>query len=639
MNMLTAHNERIDKEILSTKKKVIKRREDRGYVDEGQYLYFALSQLISETLEPQFGEVDVHLSFIDSQKLGGDVAVRILNLLSTHGVGEYIKKIAPKIVEALTSASLSAEQKGLYVNVTLTDEQLFDIAYATTALADRYGETDSARDDSLVCEYSAPNAAKHLHAGHIRGTIVGEALSRIYSAVGYTVHRINHINDWGGFGAILEGYSRWQNEIIKSENKNDELYQVYLKYRELEKSGSDEYLEFKKAADAQFSKLEAGDDETIKKWAEMISWSTADFDLFYRRFHIRFDYNPGESFYATAGTQMMEDAKGNGVIVFTQDEVECAIAGLPEDLKDDARARAEDEIRGKRGALVIHIGGSKYIVVQKSDGSSIYTTRDLATLCYRARVFEAQKLVYVVGVEQTDYLRDMFAAGVRIEAYDPSKTTLIHVPIGHYLAKESGKKLSSREGALGVIPLVDAATEHFTRKYESREFAGVESLSKEDIAKNAELLAVGSVVFNDLRKEHTIPVELPSNVEILLKEFEESGGAYIMYALARARAILRKIDTIPEIENLKLNEAERKILKTLAEFPVAVKSASNTHNVAVVSNYVLELARSYNSYYAAAPVLEGGKLLYPHRAVITSAIAQTIDNALTLLNIKAPEVL
>ncbi|MDP3989202.1 MAG: arginine--tRNA ligase, partial [bacterium] len=619
----------------------VKKRQARGYVPTATYLLEEIRADIAEAIATTWKNSTIHLSFINREKLGGDIAVRLTSELQSRGAKEYIAEVVPKLAEILGGLGFKTTAKGIYVNITLEDEVLQASLESIHALADMFGWRDDMRGQSAVCEFSAPNAAKHLHAGHIRSTIVGEALSRIYEAVGYTVHRTNHINDWGGFGAILEGYERWKDEIQRSENKNDELYQVYIRFRELEKTGGEEYVAFKEAADRQFAKLEAGDPDVVATWERMIEWSIAEFNEFYSLFTISFDYSPGESFYAQKGKELVEQKHQDGHVVhFTDADALRAKEALDDALQTRERERREEEIQGKVGAWVVPVEGKSgsYFVVKRADGGSMYATRDIAALLYRKEVFNAQLLSYVVGVEQTEYLHDLFAVGKQLGVYD-SSTVVQHVPIGLYVSKETGKKLSSREGAHSVMDLLARAQDYFKAKYHDRAYAAIVALTAEEIEVNAKKLAIGSVVFNDLRKEHTLPVELSSTIEVLLAEFEESGGAYIMYALARARAILRKAHKEVKRDNSKFAPIEREIIKKMHELPEMVARAASSHNAAIIGNYVLELARDYNSYYAGYPVLDGEVVAYPHRLAITSAVAQCIANCLHLLNIDAPDIL
>lgn len=644
MNRLTERNSQIDGAIKARKKEVDRERVSYGYVKAHEYVLVSLRQKIAEVLSPTLGETQVHLEMIDREKLSADIAIRLPDLLKQHGAAEYIKTVVPGVVSVLTTLEgqlgiESVSQKGIYVNVLLSDTFLLKSLDHVHTLAERFGEVDTYRAEAAVCEFSGPNAAKHLHAGHIRGTIVGESLSRLYAAAGYTVHRTNHINDWGGFGSVLEGYDRWKDSLHESENKNDELYEVYLKYRELEHEGGEAYAEFKKAADEQFAKLEAGDDATVAQWEQMVAWSEADFNTFYTLFGVHFDYSPGESFYVYRGKELVHEHDGGAVFKMAPEDVEKISKEISSEVTPEERIRLVEEITGKVGAWVVNLGGGKLFVVQRADGGSMYATRDLATLEYRVETFDPALITYVVGHEQTEYLRDMFRSAALMGLYNPNKREVNHAPVGLYVSKETGKKLSSREGALGVMELLTRATEHFKEKYASREYATI-GMKQADIDANAQKLAIGSVIFNDLRKEHTLPVELSSDLDEILKEFEESGGAYIMYALARARAILRKApEGVNENAPASLEPIERTLIKRLHELPEYILKAVETHNAAVIGNYVLEVARLYNSYYASYKVLDGETVAHPHRLHITSATAQVIENCLTLLNMHAPEVL
>ncbi|MBI3633321.1 MAG: arginine--tRNA ligase [Candidatus Vogelbacteria bacterium] len=246
-NPLEKLNAEIEKDILRKKKEVEEKRERRGYTPFGEYF---INQLKTKVVEATGGVVaieDLDLSFIDRQKFGGDIAIKIPKILKERGNKVYIAEIVPKLVQGLQDAVVGegkiaerVESKGIYVNVLLSNQYLFENVWQVEKLGARFGESDVYKKKPVVVDYSSPNVAKHLHAGHIRSTIIGEVLADLYESVGYTSHRLNYINDWGGVGFLLEGYERWNDKLPKFEAKNDELYAVYKIYRRGEKVSQDE---------------------------------------------------------------------------------------------------------------------------------------------------------------------------------------------------------------------------------------------------------------------------------------------------------------------------------------------------------------------------------------------------------------
>ncbi len=602
---LAEQNKALAQKIEETREKGAMRRAAHGYVEREQYLL----SMIAASLDLESAK----LEFIDRAQFGADVAITVPALLK-KGSKEYINEHLPKLLERVQKSVpvkegwiVKAEQKGLYLNLLLSDEYLFDVAIKSISeLKERYGETDGKKEKTVVLDYSHPNVAKHLHAGHIRSTIIGHILRNIYEAVGYTAFGMNHINDWGGFGFLMEAYARWGNEESGYENKNDFLYSLYVRYRQMEKEAEQydggPFVEFKEKADARFRDLEAGKPEAVELWQKMVTWSLEDFQRFYDLIDIHLDVIAGESFYARRGGEIVEEAlKAKTAVI-------------------------ED------GAAVVHVGDEVDFVIRRSDESTIYATRDLAALEYRSQKLGAERMVYVVGQEQTDYFARLFKATDMLGIVKTG-TVLEHVPFGFYVSSHTKKKLSSREGAQNVISLIESAIAYFHTKYPE--------LSDSDIKK----IAVGSITFNDIKKSRMGAVELDTgNVQKIMQSFEESGAGYVMYAATRARSIVRKYGKpVPErgdvrTKNMKLAPAEVLLLKRLAELPIAIVRASETNEPSVLAEYLVRTAQDYNSYYESFPVLaKDGTLLHPARLVITNAVVQVLINGLRLCHVEVPE--
>lgn len=599
------------------KRDVENRRESLGYESFGAYPLSRLEQAVDFH--------DVEIEFIDREKFGADVALRSPSLLKAHGAADYIKTKAPELAALLDASDLkkdgvieAVQQKGIYVNVRLSDAYLFETLEMVLGLGARYGMSDVFKGLSAVIEYSSPNVAKHLHAGHVRSTIIGQVLSNIYEAAGYTVHRMNYVNDWGGMGFLLEGYSRWKDEFPSDLPKNDLLYSIYMKYREMEKFVAEreeastekgrEYEDFMKSSRERFKRLEAGEPGEIELWEQMVGWSLEEFNEFYSLLGIYHDYLIGESYYAPKGDALVNDA----------------LAARKAELHE--------------GAASVVLGEEERLVIRRSDDSSIYATRDLAGIKDRVEFFKPSVIAYEVGEEQTDYFSKIFRAAriLGIVGEKENAVALKHISHGLYINADTKKKLSSREGASNVISLLQLAEAHFRGAYHKRP-----EFTEEEKDSNAKLLAIGSIAFNDVKKDRRFPVEFKSNPLEIVKEFEEAGGAYVMYAAARARSIIRKAGgKVPEftaVAPTALEPIEISLIKRMNEFPRMIIRAVELDNPAVVAGYALELARDYNSYYESCAVMEAGELKYPYRLVITEAVAKVIDNALALCHARGPE--
>jgi arginyl-tRNA synthetase len=607
MNLLEQQNSEVAEKIAQTKAAVLGRRREEGYVSLSRYLLPILAEAI--------GFPDAKLEFIDRAQFGADVALTVPALLKESGAKEYIAQHVPQIVAQIEEHSKKieggwiekVEAKGIYINLRLADAFLFGTVVSAVQKLDlKYGESDIAQDKNIVVDYSSPNVAKHLHAGHIRSTIIGEVLSNIYEAVGYTAHRVNFIEDWGGFGNLLEAHARWGNREGEFETKNEYLYFLYTSYRALEKEAEATdgagFAEFKESAALRFRRLEAGEAAETELWEKMVAWSLAEFQHFYDLIDIHPDYTIGGSFHVRRGGEIVTE-------------------GLAKET-----AALED------GAAVVHVGGETDFVIRRADESTIYATRDLAAIEYRVKEFSAGRMVYVVGQEQTDYFAKLFKAA-DILGLAPKGTVLQHVPFGFYVSLATKKKLSSREGATSVIALIQSAIDYFAQKYPD--------LSAEDIKK----IAIGSITFNDIKKNRMMAVELDTgNAQNIIRSFEESGAAYVMYAVARARSIMRKAGgevanaSDLDLKHLSLQPIELVLLKRLASLSETISRAAQMNEPSVLAEYLLRVAQEYNSYYESHHVLtKEGTVEFPHRLALTSAVAQVLVNGLKLCHVDVPE--
>ncbi|MDO8493703.1 MAG: arginine--tRNA ligase [bacterium] len=677
-NLLDKLNSRIQEDILNKKRSVEEAREATGYTSHEEYFYNKLQDKIVKALCIE----DINLEFIDRKMFGADVAIKIPGLLKEKGAGVYIKEVVPVLVANLQKLAspdgdfANVEHKGIYVNILLNNKYLFENIWQVVKMGTNFGQSDLFKKRSVVVDYSSPNVAKHLHAGHIRSTIIGEVLCNIYEAVGYTVHRLNYINDWGGMGYLIEGYERWG----QAKSNNDELYNIYQIYRRGEKLAGSEadfnlltpevadelasyygifssfsefkerFEDFKNSANSRFKNLEAGAEMEFALWSKMREWSLEEFDKFYGAMGIKHDYTVGESFYAKRAKDLVEDRLSTGeVVLFTDSLAESEInhlKGLLEvgELTEARFKQLCDEVRDDIGACFVILDNHKRLLVKKSNGATLYAVRDLAGIEHRIDTFRPARLIYETAEEQIEYFKELFEATHVLNLDHNREVTLTHLAHGFYVDTETGKKLASREGAESVGNLITESTKYFRVKYDKRE-GDLYHLSSEEKDANSAKLAVGSITFNDIKQDKRFAISLDRDTQKSIKNFEESGGAYIMYSLARARSIMRKAGVNPAeaivgVEDFKdMTEDEIAISKRLGQLPNVILRSAVEDNPATLANYLLTLANDYNGYYERSKVLEDGKLPYPHRLLITSAVAQVLANGLKICHAEAPEVI
>ncbi|MET7937543.1 arginine--tRNA ligase [Streptomyces sp. NPDC005322] len=617
-------------------------------------------------------EVDI----LDRSRFGADLAVRLTGLLKEGGAKEYISSHIPWIVEALNSPALSdavadVSHKGIYVNVRLTDDWYLSSVQSIIALGDRYGQNDSRSSRTQIVDYSSPNVAKVLHAGHLRSTMIGHVLSNLYEASGALVYRVNHINDFGGFGFMLEGYRRFEAHFPEEMSNNDRLLAIYSIRRSLERTvaaGTDledaadsdrevvatyfpgvtgahalrtAYEEFVAASDARFHRLEEGDPEEVELWRRMVDWSLADFRSFYEALGINIDFTIGESFYLDAGNAEVDEATRSGrAYQLTEEMVDEEVAELERAVEDgemtpEVKAKSTALLEKDLGAIVVPLPGGERLVVRRSDGRSIYATRDVGAIKLRREIFEPTDINYVVGQEQRIHFSRLFQAAEVLGLAKPGELNLKHTYFGFYVDAATGKKLSSRDTVASVNELLARSVEYFRAK--TAESGG---MTEEEIDQAAHQLAVGSVVFNDLKKDMKTSVNIDKDdLNSVITEFEKAGGAYAVYSACRARAILRKynrpLPQAADITSFDLNEQESLLILRLLEFPEKVAKAADEDDPAVLVRHLLDLAGIYNSYYASAPVLQGDQA-NEFRLLITKSVQTVLENGLDLCHVECP---
>ncbi len=638
-----------------------------------------LKARIVEALSNRWGQgkLSIHLDAIDRESLGGDLALKIPQLLSDGGVKGFTQNHLPWIVEVLrgqefADAIASVATKGMYINLTLTSRWLLESAQKVIDLGSQFGMSDLWADRTTLVDYSSPNVGKNLHAGHIRSTIIGHVLANLHEACGALVYRVNHINDFGGFGFTLEGYRRFQDQFPAEMDNNGRLLEVYRIRRTLERlveekipfetlDASDRevleryfpgtsdrqalelaYRKFVAASDARFAALEAGVKDEVELWQRMVDWSLTDFQRFYDSLDIRFDLVLGESFYFEAGDELIDRClKAGTAIQYTEETAAADIRSLDAMLKKGEitevdRAKRADLIRKDIGAVVVQLGDDERYVVRRADGLSIYATRDLGAIALRRRLFHPTDMIYVVGQEQKIHFSRLFKAAAVLGIAPPEVVRFQHVYFGFYIDSRTKRKLSSRDSVANVNELLAKSVEHFRVK--SGENRG---LTPDELEETAQQLAIGSVVFNDLKQDVKTSVDIDAAApDKTIAGFEKSGGAYVVYTACRARSILRKHGAEPPpvetIADLQLDTKEALLLLRIQEIPERFVSAVEQSNPTLVIRHLLDIAGLYNSYNSRVRVITNG-VADPARLLFTKAVELSVTNALRACHIECPE--
>jgi arginyl-tRNA synthetase len=678
MNELAALNEVRRQEIMNLRDTVHAHRPALPPPAADSYPLAVLRARISRVLRDQFGRPGLawELDLLDRSRFGADIALRMPGLLREFGAKEYIGTQAPLIVQALRSPALGdivseVAQKGIYVNIRLADEWFRAGVAAMVELADRFGLNNIHASRTYIVDYSSPNVAKTLHAGHLRSTIIGHVLSNLYEASGALVYRVNHINDFGGFGFMLEGYRRFGALFPADMKDNERSLTIYAIRRAMERavaanadpdglpeSGrelvqryfpavttADElraaYEEYAAASAQRFRRLEQGDAAEVDLWRQIVEWSLDDFQSFYSALDIHIDFTIGESFYLDAGNQVLEEAIAQGhAYELTRAIVDAQLSDMNPavesgEMTPDARDTAAAALTKDLGALVVPLPDGERLVARRSDRSSIYATRDLGAIKLRREIFDPTDMNYVTGQEQRVHFSRLFQAAEVLGLVRPDEVRLKHTYFGFYVDALTGKKLSSRDSVAGVNELLAESVAYYRAKT-----VASGGLTHEEIEKAARQLAVGSVIFNDLKSDMKGVVSIArGDLTPTIAAFEKSGGAYVVYSASRAGSILRKynrpLPRAADITTFDVSDQEALLILRLLEFPERVARAADEDNPPILVRYLLEIAGLYNSYYASAPVLQGDHV-NEFRLLITSSVQHVLVTGLKLLHITSP---
>ena len=488
--------------------------------------------------------------------------------------------------------------QGAYLNFFIKKE-IFVKTMVEAASADNFGGSTIGEGQTICIDYSSPNVAKNFHVGHLRTTIIGNSLYKIYSKLGYNVVRINHLGDWGTqFGKLIVAYKAWGDEETVKRDGVGELMKLYVKFHdEAEKNPA-----LNDEARAWFAKMEQGDEEALKIWQWFKDISLIEYKRTYDLLGMDFDYYLGESFYR--------------------------------DKTDDVvnRLTSANLLTESEGAKIVNLEDYDMApcLILKNDGSSIYATRDLAAIFYRKDTYNFVKCLYVTGQEQKLHFAQVFKV-VELLGNDWAKDQLVHIPYG--LVSLEGAKLSTRSG--NIIYAEDILLEAISKIREIIEEKNPNIPDKDETAKK---IGVGAVLFNDLYNQRIKDVSF--KWEKLLN-FDGETGPYVQYTYARCASILRKVENFSpstDIDCSLITDAEAiELLKEISRFPKVVLDASEKYEPSVVARFAVDVAQSFNKYYNACRINVEDEALRNSRVTLVHLTKKTIKDALLLLGIQCPE--
>lgn len=502
--------------------------------------------------------------------------------------------IAKDIAEKISDDNFTSIQAvGPYVNFAIDHAKLVN-----ATLNDVLTEKDHFGDQKLgegnvPIDMSSPNIAKPMSMGHLRSTVIGNSIAKTLEKVGYTPIKINYLGDYGTqFGKLITAYRLWGNEEDVKKDPINNLFHYYVKFHE--EAEKDPKLEDE--GRAAFKKLENGDEEEIKLWKWFREVSLQEFNRIYKELGVTFDSYNGEAFFNDKMQPVVDELKEKGLL------------------------------EESRGAQVVNLGEDENpALILKSDGSSLYMTRDLAAALYRKKKYDFVMSLYVAGGEQTGHFKQLKQV-LKKMGYDWSDN-IHHIPFG--LITQGGKKLSTRKG--NVVFLDQVLKDAVSLAEQQIEEKNPNLSNKEQVAHD---VGVGAVVFHDLKNDRM------DNFDFDLEEvvrFEGDTGPYVQYTNARAQSILRKANKEISMDNLSLNDDwSFAVAKALADFPAIVEKASEKFEPSIIAKYALDLSKKFNKYYANVRILDEDDQLNVRLALVR-ATSIVLTEALRLLGVNAPK--
>ncbi|BCP62848.1 TPA: arginine--tRNA ligase [Streptococcus suis] len=556
-------------------------------------------QTVAEKLSAVLPQLDIETiySLLEKPKSSemGDVAFPAFSLAKVERKAP--QAIATDIVEKIdTTGFEKVVATGPYVNFFL-DKDAISHQVLTDVIAekDQYGQLNIGQGRNVTIDMSSPNIAKPFSVGHLRSTVIGDALANIHAKLGFNPIRINHLGDWGKqFGMLIVAYKLWGDKTAVEADPISELLKLYVRIN----AEAEEKPELDEEARQWFKKLEDGDQEALELWQWFRDESLVEFNRIYEKLDVHFDSFNGEAFY--------NDKMDEGIQILEE-------KGL---------------LQESKGAQIVDLESYNLppALIRKTDGATLYITRDMATAMYRKRTYDFVKSIYVVGQEQINHFKQLKAV-LKEMGFDWSDD-MTHITFG--LVTKDKKKLSTRKG--NIILLEPTLDEAISRALTQIEAKNPDLENKEEVA---HAVGVGAVKFYDLKTDRDNGYDF--DLEAMVS-FEGETGPYVQYAYARIQSILRKANFVPSAENdYKLADAESwDIIKHIQNFSNVVERAGDKFDPSLIAKYAINLAQAFNKYYAHTRILDESPER-DSRLALAYATGVVLKEALRLLGVKAPE--
>lgn len=559
-----------------------------------------IAQKISEVTNIDKEELKTYIEIPPNSDLG-DYAFPCFKLAKSLRKAPPV--IASEIKEAMKLDDGSIEKieiVGGYLNIYINKASLAETVLKEVAQKqEKYGSSNIGMGKNVVIDYSAPNIAKPFHIGHLRSTVIGGALYKIYNFLGYNSVGINYLGDWGlQFGKVMAGYDMWKDEYDFSQSEIQAILKIYVRFCQEEK----EKPELTELAREYFKRLEDGEEKEVETWKWIRRISLENYQKTYNLLNSKFDSYNGESYYNDKMDAVVDELREKGLL------------------------------KESEGAQVVDL--SEYdmppCIIITSAGTTIYATRDLASLKDRINKYDFDKAIYVVGNEQRLHFKQVFKV-LELMGYPEYARKCEHVPFGLVVDKD-GEKIGSRKG--NSIFLEDILKEAIQKveKIIDEKNPGLED--KEEVARK---VGVGAIIFNDLSNSR-IKDEI-FDWDMLLN-FQGETGPYIQYIYVRTRSLLDKAGYVPDLENINFSKLQEKeaveTLKLLYRFNEFVTLAADKNEPSIISRYLIDVAQNFSTFYNEHKIITEDKAVQDARLALTYAVGTVLKSGVTLLGMEMP---
>lgn len=559
-----------------------------------------IAKQIARTIEINEKELE---SYIETPKdtKNGDYAFPCFRL------AKELRKAPPAIANEIKEKIEPVEEiekievVGGYLNIFINKETLAKEVLEEISKTEQYGKSEIGKEKNIVIDYSAPNIAKPFHIGHLRSTVIGGALYNIYKYLGYNVTGVNHLGDYGTqFGKLIEGYKMWGEEYDIEKDPINELTKIYIRINEACKN-DEQILE---NCRNNFKKLEDGDPYCVEIWKKFRELSLQEFQKVYDLLGSKFDSWNGESFYSDKMPEVIDILQKTGKLVESQ------------------------------GAKIIDLedkGINTPCIIEKSNGSTTYATRDLAAILYRARTYDFDKALYVTSYEQVLHFKQVFEVAKLLGLDEKYTNGLEHVSFGMVLLPEG--KMSTREG--NIIKLEELLNEAISRAKEIIEQKNPDLENKEEVAKK---VGIGAVIFNDMSASRIKDEVFDWNT---ILNFQGETGPYIQYTYVRTKSVLEKAGYLPKIEDVNTenlsDDYSMAIFKLIYNFEDVLVQVTDKNEPSILARYLIDLAKAYSSFYNENKIIVEDKEVQDARIYLTYATSEVLKQGANLLGIEMPE--